>query len=254
MLEKMKKELAAQAYLLGQCRSELQALSEGTLIVRMGRRRNYYCQSVYKEDGRQVRYLSPGKPEEQALIEGLQRRRFLETQEDVLAGNVKALSRCLERYRPLDPSGISEAGERWAEDGRVAWSRDPYHRSTVNPEGLVVSTVGGLWVRSKSEALIAFALDMAGVPFHYEEVLQAGETTMAPDFTLRHPASGEKFSWEHFGMMEDELYAAEAFRKLQRYAAKGIFPGRQLILTMETKECPLGLAEIRRIIDVFFRR
>lgn len=254
MQEEMKRDLAAQTQLLKQCRQELETLPNGRLIVRPGRRRNYYCQWLNIEGKAQVRYLSPAKPEEWALIERLQRKRLLQKNADALAGNVKALALCLETYRPLDPAGACGAGESWTEERRTAWSRDIYQRSTMNPEGLMVSTVGGLWVRSKSEALIAFALDLAGVPFHYEEVLLAGETKMAPDFTLRHPVSGEKFYWEHFGMMEDELYAAEAFKKLQRYAAMGIFPGRQLILTMETKAWPLGLAEIRRIIDVFFLR
>lgn len=249
MLEEMKKELAAQQRLLAQCRAEIEILPKGSLTVRAGSRRNYYCHSVCQEGKRQVRYLSPAKPEGRMLIECLQRRALLEDTACVLEGNVRVLSKCVEKYRPVNPAGYGLPAEDW-----TMWGDAAYQQSTVNPEGLKISSIGGLLVRSKSEALIAFALDLAGIPFHYEEVLRHGETKMAPDFTLRHPISGSRFYWEHFGMMDDEEYAADAFRKLQRYASMGIFPGKQLILTMENKDCPLGLAEIRRMIDLYFLR
>jgi len=69
-------------------------------------------------------------------------------------------------------------------------------------------------VRSKSEVIIANLLHQAGIPFTYEEPLYAEDGTFfLPDFTLR--VGGEKFYWEHWGMLSDEGYAAHRdFKKI----------------------------------------
>jgi len=173
---------------------------------------------------------------------------------------VVALRACLSKYQEFDPAqisgqlaasykGISEASKPLSD---LDWQHVPYPRAKMYAENLKHEAIGGLWVRSKSEALIAFALDLAHIQFHYEEVLELGTKKIAPDFTILHPATGEKIYWEHFGMMDDMDYATETFRKLVIYGKNNILPGKNLIFTMETIAEPFSILEVQRIIQHYF--
>ena len=108
-------------------------------------------------------------------------------------------------------------------------------------------------MRSKSEALIDTALYRKQIPFRYECALQLGKWTVYPDFTIRHPNTGELYYWEHFGKMEDKEYADQAFTKLQKYNTHGIVPTIQLIMTFETKDNPLSPEKVDNIIEQYFK-
>jgi len=73
-----------------------------------------------------------------------------------------------------------------------------------------------------------------------------------PDFTIRHPRTGEFFWWEHFGMMDKQVYAKNVAEKLQLYAAAGIIPFVNLITTYETKDHPLDAEWVKKIIAYYF--
>lgn len=60
------------------------------------------------------------------------------------------------------------------------WKHAPYSRTEMHEENLKHEAIGGLMVRSKSEALIAFALDLAHIPFHYEEILELESKKLLP--------------------------------------------------------------------------
>lgn len=132
------------------------------------------------------------------------------------------------------------------------WMQQPHLRNDKYPNQLKHDTVGGLKVRSKAESMIAMTLAEHKIPFHYEEKLQLGEIAFHPDFTVRHPKTGQIFFWEHFGYIEEESYQRNVCRKLQIYMSEGIYPGQQLIITWETRQSPLRISEIRREIQKFF--
>ena len=132
------------------------------------------------------------------------------------------------------------------------WTNSPFEKNPLYPELLIHKTVSGNLVRSKSEALIDMSLYMHKIPFRYECALSLGETTLYPDFTLRHPYTGEYFYWEHFGLMDDDSYSKNACSKLQLYTSHGIIPSIQLITTYETKEHPLTSDTIEKIIEQYF--
>lgn len=103
-------------------------------------------------------------------------------------------------------------------------------RSAWYESGKIHEALSEDMVRSKSEVIIANLLHQAGIPFTYEEPLYAADGTFfLPDFTLR--VRGEKYFWEHWGMLADEGYAAHRERKKAWYDSN--FPGR-LIETMES--------------------
>ena len=90
------------------------------------------------------------------------------------------------------------------------------------------------------------------IPYHYEELLVLGGIRMYPDFTIRHPKTGEFFYWEHFGMVDDPVYYQKMVAKMRTYITHGICPSVQLIMTYETQACPLSLEMIEKTIGFYF--
>jgi len=133
-----------------------------------------------------------------------------------------------------------------------SWMFSPFESNPLYPEQLLHKTVSGNQVRSKSEALIDMYLYIHKIPFRYESALFLGELTIYPDFTIRHPQTGEYYYWEHFGMMDDDFYCKNACSKLQLYASHGIIPSIHLITTYETKDNPLTTEVIEKTIMHYF--
>lgn len=132
------------------------------------------------------------------------------------------------------------------------WMNSPYERSTKYPEQLIHKTISNHLVRSKSEAIIDTILHINKIPFRYECALNLGQTMIYPDFTIRHPKTGALYYWEHFGLMDDPVYSKNAYSKLQLYTSIGIVPSIQLITTFETKENPLSIETVEKIVSHFF--
>ena len=90
------------------------------------------------------------------------------------------------------------------------------------------------------------------IPFRYECILQLDDIFIFPDFTIRHPETGEVFYWEHFGLMEDTSYSQNTFSKMQLYNMNGIIPSVNLITTYETEKHPLSEEMIEEIVKYYF--
>lgn len=115
-----------------------------------------------------------------------------------------------------------------------------------------VFTCRGEQVRSKSEVIIADALDAAGVPYRYEQALYLGGLNpVYPDFTVLNVRTRKEFVWEHQGGMDDPAYREAALRKINEYALAGYLPGRNLIVTQETAETPLDTRVVNALIQQF---
>lgn len=250
-----------ESYLKKVC-DEIQGLPIGSLYCACRGEQKYYYYSKSVNGTRQKKYVSMKNGKQAQLISDLKRKRFLIGCKKVLDGNVVALRACLLKYKEFDPSeissrlaatykNISDAAISQQAENDLDWQHAPYLRAEMYEENLKHEAIGGLMVRSKSEALIAFALELAHVPFHYEEILEIDNKKIAPDFTILHPVTGERIYWEHFGMMDDPTYASESFKKLILYGQNGITPGKNLIYTMETNAEPLSIREIQGMITHF---
>lgn len=133
------------------------------------------------------------------------------------------------------------------------WVDEDYERNEKYPEQLIYRASSGKCVRSKSEMLIDTFLHINKIPFRYECALVLNEITIYPDFTIKHPESGEVFYWEHFGMMDDPNYSKNVWSKIQLYTAHGIIPSINLITTFETREHPLSSEMIEQTIAYYFK-
>lgn len=88
--------------------------------------------------------------------------------------------------------------------------------------GKIHKTENGIWVRSKSEVIIANILYRSGIEFQYEEKLYYNASQWKePDFTIRH--NGKIWFWEHLGLLGDEQYNENWQEKKQIFKDLGVF-------------------------------
>ena len=73
--------------------------------------------------------------------------------------------------------------------------------------------------------------------------------TENPDFLVLNKRTRKVFLWEHLGRMSEPSYAEKNIGKVERYARYGYFHGRNLLLTLESKEHPLRTETIDQIIN-----
>lgn len=132
------------------------------------------------------------------------------------------------------------------------WASASYETNKNHPENLKFKTSRGYYVRSKSESMIDKILLINKIPFRYECLLSLNGLNMYPDFTIRHPKTAEYYYWEHFGMMDNPTYASNAMSKLHTYVSNGIYPTINLIATYETKENPIDINDIEKIVEQYF--
>ena len=118
-------------------------------------------------------------------------------------------------------------------------------RSDWYAEGRIHEALTGDMVRSKSELIIANLLAERNVSFEYELPLRAPDGTMyLPDFSIDH--DGERWYWEHWGMMSEQAYRDHREAKMAWY--EDHFPGRLI----ETFESETLSRDVERIIEERF--
>ena len=143
------------------------------------------------------------------------------------------------------------------------WLKVEYRHKKIPEDTPQLFTDNNEQVRSKSEVIIANALKAAGVPYRYEFPLLVDKNPEAdagadfcelhPDFYCVNLRTRQEFAWEHFGMMDDPDYAARATEKLELYAENGFFPGKNLIITMETSAKPLSSKLLKSVIQIYLK-
>ena len=111
-------------------------------------------------------------------------------------------------------------------------------------------TAKGERVRSKSEVIIADALNRAGIPYRYEYPLYIkGLEYINPDFTILNVKKRKEIIWEHLGLMDKPDYAEDNVYKINCYERSGYHMGDNLICTFETKANPLNQKIVKEIIQ-----
>lgn len=132
------------------------------------------------------------------------------------------------------------------------WETADYPKNPYHPDGLKVEGAKGVMVASKSEKDITYGLASGELPNRYEEEHKFEGRKVYPDFTIFHPLTRKIFIWEHFGRMDEEDYARNAYEKIELYKRNKFFPGDNLILTFEDKSHPLTNRRIYATIQYYF--
>lgn len=104
-------------------------------------------------------------------------------------------------------------------------------------------------VRSKSEKMIADKLYSLGIPYRYEYPLKLNNYwSVYPDFELLQVTTRKEIYYEHFGMMDDPEYSQKAILKMQEYQRHGIYLGKNLLVSFETKSVPLDMNLVEKML------
>ena len=251
--EKMQAEKKRLEKRIAKLEQQLKEYPEGKLFVtRNGKRYKWY-----QTDGHTQVYI-PKK--ERELAEKLAIKKYLSYQLDEMKQEKSAIEFYLRHHKNISNRAESMVAEMSGYQELLLpyfkpiseelndWTKQSYNFNMKYPEQLIHKASNGKLVRSKSEVLIDMALYTNRIPFRYECELQMGDSIIYPDFTIRHPKTGEVYYWEHFGMMDDIFYIKNACAKMQLYATNGITPGIDLIMTFETHKKPLSLDKINGII------
>lgn len=214
----------------------------------------------YRSDGHIQEYIYK---KDRKLAEKLAMKKYLLMQIDDLREELSAIKAYLKKYKPSQelkafmeqPSeykNLLATHLKPEKEDLLAWMQEEYVRNTNYPEALIHKSMSGNRLRSKSEAMIDSCLYRYKVPYRYEDELQLGEVLLHPDFTIRHPVTGKYYYWEHFGLMDDPGYSNNTAHKIELYISHGYIPMINLITTFETKENPLGMDVIEKVVQHFF--
>ena len=243
-------------------RAVIESSPQGRLRVSLSRGRTQY----YLKEGSSDRlgvYIPKDKME---FVRGLAQREYEEKLLKTIMKERKAISAFLRLY-PENPS--EEVYSSFAETKKEIvipelesdelfirrWESIEYKGKELPEDDSALVTYKGERVRSKSEIIIANALEKEGIPYKYELPLRLHKTgiTVYPDFTALRLDPREIVYWEHFGMMGNPEYADKAVRKIDSYIKEGIFPGDRLIITMETESTKISSLQLKRIINHYFK-
>lgn len=131
------------------------------------------------------------------------------------------------------------------------WYTEHPGQQNPYPYGDALPTNRGENVRSKSEKIIADALDKFKVPYQYEPMLELGYSTVYPDFVTLNLRTKRTVYWEHLGIVSDLEYATKNFSKIQIYEREGFLLGKDLITTMESSDRILDVRLVEKKIKEF---
>lgn len=238
-------------------KEQLTDLPEGKLTCARGN----HCYKWYRTIGHDRTYIPKS---DQKLAEQLAVRKYLSLTLERLSREKTALEFYLKHHSGepdkaekllTEHSGYQELLAPYFKPKSEMvreWVNAPYEQNMSHPENLVHKTSSGIYVRSKSEAMIALFLHTNHIPFRYECQLNLGGVVLYPDFTILHPETSKIYYWEHFGMMDDAAYIRNTCSKIQLYSSNGIVPSIQLITTYETKDHPLSYEEISWMASHYF--
>lgn len=190
-------------------------------------------------------YLSADKAE---TIENIKTQHFLSAAIKILEKNIALQKKLLQEYKSYDYDYVNSLLPK-AYKMSVPKAAAP----CKEPENILLHrTSFGLYVRSKSEAIIAEILHSEGIPFEYEMPLALSDNkrriTLHPDFTFI-TQTGAKIYWEHMGMVANDSYREKAMQKLALYLDNGLTIPNELIITMDTKDGAIDIASIKSLIS-----
>jgi len=235
----------------------IQTLPEGKLLLCSNGKNKI---SWFKSNGSTKEYI---KKKDIKFAQKLAYKSFLVTQLEKITHEMRAIKFYLDHHQ--EDSEPDQSIEKSSEFQKLLsvnftplnqelnqWMYAPYEKNKAYLEHLKHETCTGEYVRSKAEEAIYNCLCRHQIPFRYECELRLGDIVYHPDFTIRHPRTGEIYYWEHCGRMDKHNYVHKIFTRFETYADYGIIPSINLITTYETKDYPLSMKAIEKIVEEYF--
>ncbi len=264
LYEEMRRRLVELKRTEAERSASLAKSPEGEMhVVASAKRTQFYLRSTKKE--KSGKYIS--KKDEATIRVYLQKAydrcvvKLLKKEIKNLENHLKASENIYEKIRQayslksqdikkyLNPVDMSD------EDYKRQWAGIPFRAKEITENVPFYETKRGERVRSKSEINIANALNEHGIAYKYECPLTLKNgVVIHPDFTILDPKNRSEIYWEHRGMMDEEDYARNSVARIKMMQKNGIVIGKNLIISEETAQCPLGTDEIEYLIEEFLQK
>ena len=237
--ESLKNIISSAECELRRIKEEVRLLPKGTLQIEKRKNTELLFQNYTVKGTRHRRLVN----NDSHTVAGLCRKEYLKQKSIILNNNLSDWKKMRNKYKGEDfntvmavlPKRFKQFPEEYFLESRLIendWGHQPYVQSTFRKEEKIHRTSDGIFVRSKSEALICEILMKYGIQFHYEEILETGEKKYIPDFTIKR-ADGKIVYWEHCGLTSDFQYMQRHNNKIAAYSAIGILPCKNLIITYD---------------------
>ena len=228
-------------------------------IITNGNTKQYYKRLKGETNGTYLKKSASG------MITELAQKRYDKRFVAAAEAELKSIRMFLQNYElktselatefPPDLIGKMDIVDVAFDEYSNAWQNEAYIPKMIDDRVLVHITAKGERVRSKSEELIANQLFARKIPYKYEcpVVMFDGEYRY-PDFTILSPVTHDIVYWEHLGMMDNPEYVTANMKKLKGYEKSGIYLGKELLVTMESKSMPINTKSIDEFICKHFVR
>jgi len=251
------KELDALLAKVQKSLAESSSLPDGRIRISSndGNHRFYYCERGQKNNGK---YMHSAEEETARRI--IQRDYDRKMEAEILRQK-RAIERFLKSYASDKLINLYDSMSNarqslvkaYAESDEMfvkRWLDEEYEHMGFDETAAMFITERGERVRSKTEKMLADKLFIMKIPYKYEKpLLLKNGIIVHPDYTLLNVRLRTEIYHEHLGMMDDEGYRRKTLKKIDDYIKSGIYPGRQLILTYETKANPLDI----RVAELLYR-
>jgi len=260
-LEITKREIEVQTILLEQYKELYENLPEGRLTTKKVNGNLFYYHVDRKTQ--KATYLSLKKNRQ--LIMRLKQKRWLEESIKIMEGNLRIQQKVLKQYKDYRCQSVQKRLSASYQDATIdqlekkylfdvnVWITEAYRKNPYHEKNLRYETTFGLWVRSKSELIIAELLHKYNIPFRYDARVRIQDSdhrwkTYYVDFVIMTP-NEEEILWEHFGLMSSEEYRKGAFEKITDYFSDGYYVPNNFIITMDGPDGEFDNAAIQRLIE-----
>lgn len=221
--------LKKQQRLLTKYECELKDMPKGTLIQRKKKTRYYF--TLRDKSGEH------GITNDTITIRKLLRKKYLLQSIPNIQKNIAILSKCIDSI--LDFEYTSHFNHKTTAkniiltEKQLAWLSSPNSQNPYKTNQLIYKTHNGVFVRSKSELLIANKLHDYGIIFKYEASFETESGTIYPDFTILRD-DDEIIIWEHNGLISNEEYFLKSIQRIRKYNKCGFVQHKNLICTEES--------------------
>lgn len=241
---------------------------QGSVSVKNVSGRSYFYVRTDPSD-KTGKYLPKDNPEQ---IRALSQKLFNHKLKKVCMEKLGQYSKCIELLNKVNTStevilkSIPEPLREFVdtnvmldEQTAAAFEKERDYADNPRESDLVYVSPRGERFKSKSEWIIADVLRQRGVPYFYEKPFQnsiyeefrTSKYNLHPDFTCLNKRTGKTYYWEHFGRLDDPWYVVKFIERIQNYAAFGVFPGSELIISLESKKAPLRISYIKGLIEKY---
>ena len=239
-------EIRKQKIMLSRAREELNRAPEGRMKSKVRKHRVSFYHVV---NGKEINITGDTKTIHSLLMKYVNRI-IVRT----ASLNLSAMDKLIKNYCANDYASILEmlpVSYSRANTSILRSAAATQNKFLYSPDTHIHETAAGIFVRSKSEVIIANTLTSYGIPFSYEELFQAQTTKQGkriyPDFKIKCP-DGYIIIWEHWGLLEQIDYCISQAYKLNAYNNQGYVLGQNLIITADDNHGGCNAQQIDKIV------